>query len=143
MPTTPIIIYNCARLEPYMNPHEAHMIPVTMKAAALNAPRGTVLGQVTATSKYTAYLDGAGDGSNVARGILAYDIQVDASGNITLSSTATQAGGDLQQTRIDIPMYVSGTFLTSELVGLDAAAVVDLGGVLLHGTVSNGILRIG
>jgi hypothetical protein len=132
------MVYSNQALQPHMNPDIARTMAVTMKAAVQNLARGTILGQVTATGRYAVYNDALSDGTEVARGILMYDIQVASDGTITISSTSTQSGGDNYQTTLSIPMFTRGTFLCSELTGLDAAALVDLHGHLLFGTVANG-----
>lgn len=91
---------------------------------------------------FKAYNQFNTDGSQVAKLILPYAVQTDASGNITLSSTSGQAGNDLGMTMKSIGVYFSGTFLASELVGLDAKAVLDLGASFIQGKVGAGILRI-
>ena len=72
-----------------------------------NLTRGTVLGRITASGKYTAYNNGAVDGSEQARGILAVD--TDAS------------GGD-----VSTVIYVTGEFNEEALTGFDEAARADL-----------------
>lgn len=47
---------------------------VTILNPAADLKRGTVLGRITASGKFTTSLSAAGDGSNVPRAILAYDI---------------------------------------------------------------------
>ena len=138
MPTTAILTYNAARVEPLMAPEDADMMAVTMAHVAAHFARGTILGQVTASKDFAAYASGNVDGSQVPIGILVYDIDVDSSGNITLTATTSQAGGDLGQKRLDIPIYIGGIFDCADLVGLDANAVTKLSGRLLYGTVSAG-----
>lgn len=43
---------------------------ITIVAAAAALAAGTVLGKITASGKYTAYANGAADGSEVAAGVL-------------------------------------------------------------------------
>jgi hypothetical protein len=47
---------------------------VTIAVAAPAMVAGTVLGRITASGQWTVYNDGATDGTEVARGILAYDV---------------------------------------------------------------------
>jgi len=47
---------------------------VTIAVAAPAMVAGTVLGRITASGQWTVYNDGAADGTEVARGILAYDV---------------------------------------------------------------------
>ena len=75
--------------------------------------KGTVMGIVTATGLWAPYDDSAGDGTEVAKGILAdtYDIQ------------ATQA--DLRHQAV---VYIHGSFVEANLTGLDANGKTDLAG---------------
>jgi hypothetical protein len=47
---------------------------VTILNPAADLKRGTVMGRITASGKWTTSLSAAGDGSAIPRGILAYDI---------------------------------------------------------------------
>lgn len=80
---------------------------------------GQVLGKVTASGRYAPYNDGNSDGTEVARAVLEADTMVTASD----SSSA-------------ISMIVGGDLLKDLLIGLDAAGIVDLGGVT---TVEKGV----
>lgn len=90
---------------------------------------------------FVAYNQYNTDGSQVARAILPYDVQTDGSGNITLSSTANQAGGEFGQQYKTVDVYVGGYFNTADLTGLDAKAVSDLGKIA-QGTIAAGLLRV-
>lgn len=68
---------------------------------------GTVMGRVTATKKYVPYSDAAGDGSQVALGVLRQSVD-------------TTDGDKLGN------LVVSGIIKDSKLVGRDAAADTDL-----------------
>lgn len=52
---------------------------VTIAAAAAAMVAGTVVGKITASGKYTIYANGASDGTEVAAGILLYDVPDSAS----------------------------------------------------------------
>ncbi len=82
----------------------------TIVAAAGNLAAGTVLGRITASGKYTAYNNGATNGSEVAVGILR--THVDASG----------AADKLAE------IIFAGVLKNDQLTGLDANAISDLGG---------------
>jgi hypothetical protein len=82
----------------------------TIVAGAGDLASGTVMGRITASGKYTAYADGAGDGSQEAVAILRS--HVDASGSVDKI-------GEL---------VFAGVLKNDQLVGLDAAAIADLGG---------------
>lgn len=94
------------------------IVTVSSAQAALTA--GTVLGIITASGLAIAYSDAAVDGSEVAKGILAVD--VDAAGE----------GRDKP-----VPMYIGGQFVESRLTALDAAAKADLNGA----SMANGIFK--
>jgi hypothetical protein len=122
-------------LVPFYRPELAVVQHVKLNVSATYV-KGTVLGEVTATpGLFGLYADAGAGGLDTARAILAYDCVVDASGNITLG------GGEHGQTQLSAPAFFSGWFLASELTGLTAAAVVDLGR-LISGSVSSGILRV-
>lgn len=88
------------------------------------------------STTYGPYTNGAGDGSDPARCILTYGCVVTELGDSTVA-------GEWAQTQRGVPAYFGGgaVFNTAELVGLDAAALVDLGASLLQGTVTSGQVR--
>ena len=140
MPTTPQHTWSATRLQPHVFPEDLREIPCAMEPEAVpgatyELARGTVLGIVTATGLWNAYDDGHGDGTEVAVGILPYDISVDDAGHISLTETASQAGAEFGQAGDDVPVVVGGYFRTSELVGLDF-------GRLLYGDVVDGLLKL-
>lgn len=143
MPTTPIHTWSGRKLEPAIYPHLALTIAVRLPASVTLA-RGTVLGELTATpGTYNAYADAGAGGLGTAKAILAFDVVTDSSGNIILTTTAGATGGEFGEKFLTVPVYVAGYFKTSELVGLDAPGIIDLGGNLISGVLSDGILRIG
>lgn len=87
------------------------------------------------------YDDSASDGTQVARRILRDAIETNPDGSIKSENGSTTTG------RKDATSYTAGTFLTSELVGIDANGVTDLGRIiagipsdLTHATT---VIRIG
>lgn len=144
MPTTATHTWTGQKLEPYMvrGPGDPPEMAVAI-TPSVHLAKGTVLGIITATGLYKAYATGNVDGSQTARGILAFDVDVDASGNITYTTTTGQVGGELGQTYKSVPMYIGGCFRTEDLVGLDAGAVTNLGGNLIFGTVTVGAVQFG
>ena len=93
---------------------------------------------------WVAYDDaGTNDGRRVAKALMQYDVVADNYGKITFGRQ--QGGGDYGIKDYTAPAYYAGTFRTSDLVGIDAAAVTDLGrlisGVTL--TLPTTILRMG
>lgn len=134
MPTTAANTYDVAgsRVEPFYKEPEAPMQHV--KLANATYPAGTVLGPVTATpGQFKAYATGNSDGSEVATCILR-DAVVVSGGVIT---GRDEHAGVLTS----VPVYYGGVFKTSELTGLDAAGVVDMGGQIISGTVADGLLK--
>ena len=91
--------------------------------------------------EYAAYDPDAVNGLQIAKGVLVYDVQTDASGNITFSSTSGQDGGEFGEEYGNVPMYVAGYFNTDDLTGLDMKAVAQLGR-LVSGTVADGVLAV-
>ncbi len=103
-------------------------------ASIVHATTGVLLGT------FKAYASGNTDGSQTAKGILQFDVVTDSLGNITLGQ---QAGGGpwFNETFKTVPLFVEGTFLCSDLTGLDSTAVTALGR-LIEGTVTNGQFRM-
>lgn len=138
MPTTAQTTFSQAsRLDPIFVPSRIHVINVALAASTVY-PRGTVLGEVTATpGTYKAYATAAVDGSGAAKGILQYGCSTDASGNITIL-------GEHGLTVKSAPMLMpgSGYFKTSEIVGLDADALLDLHAALVAGDLTSGIVSL-
>lgn len=132
MPTTATTTFTTNRLDPYINPEEAMAsiihVPIT---ASLTLAKGTVLGKVTATGKYSAYNDALSTGVEVARLILQYSITTDASSNVTID-------GEFGATRLTAPVYTQGDFRSEDLVGMDAAALADLQGRIVTGDLTTG-----
>ncbi len=99
-------------------------------------PRGTVLGEVTATpGTFKAYAAANTDGSQAARLLLRYGCTV-AGGLITLPDEVALPARS-------VPAFYRGIFKTTDLVGLDAGALTALGGALISGTLANGVIRFG
>ena len=71
---------------------------------------GTVMGVITASSKYAKYDDGHADGTQVAKAILYEDVSV----------------ADVKASDKNISVWIHGIFKESDLTGLDAAAKVDV-----------------
>lgn len=114
-------------------------------AASLTVVRGTLLGQITTGKKWTIYTSGAADGSQVAAAIAAYDFVTDASGKVTLSTTAGQVGNEFGLQDLTAPVYIAGTFNTDELningtPGVTSGAITNLGGHLVSGTLTLGVM---
>ena len=82
---------------------------ITAKSGEGVLEKGTLLGLETATGKYVPYTDGEADGSEVAVGILADEVDTSVTDQL-------------------VAMYIRGAFVLSKLTGYDAAALADLNG---------------
>jgi hypothetical protein len=98
-------------------------------------------GGASAAGVYSPYASGNTDGSQVAKVLAMYDTNVDAAGNVTLSTLPTQFGDDHGGMELSAPVWVSGWFRCEDLVGLDATAIGNLGR-LVEGSATKGILRV-
>lgn len=120
------------KLDPFYKPEEALELPVRLAQGTYQ--RGQLLGEVSATpGLFKAYADAAVDGSGVARAALSRACTVDAQGKVTIDDRGAAVR--------EVYAYFSGYFDTTDLVGLDAAAVNDLNGRLIYGTVANGVIK--
>jgi hypothetical protein len=134
MPTSPQHTFepSTAKLDPlYPN---AGAKTINVRLAAGTYPKGQVLGETATPGIYGVYVNATA--TDPAKGILQYGCVVDASGNVTLA-------GEFGQTQRGVPMYIGGgaVFNTTELTGLDAGAITDLGASLIQGSIANGQLR--
>lgn len=99
-----------------------HSVPMKVSSTAIDGGNtgqthilraGLVLGKITATGELAHYSDIAGDGTEVAWGILMQEVDL--------------KDGDVSATSIDTfgDVLIKGTVLEGELIGYDAAAGVD------------------
>jgi hypothetical protein len=79
------------------------------------------------------------DGRHVARAIAQYSFRTDYMGRVVYAGANQSPQHGAYETTA--PAYFAGAFKTSELTGLDANAVNDLG-KLIKGSVSDGVLVI-
>src|SRR5262245_41579487 len=126
------------KLEPYMNPDQARTVSIKL-APSLTLTKGTVLGRITASKLWKAYASGNSDGSQTARAILMYDVVTDGSGNHFYGGQASSEQG---QGEASVPAYISGDFFGTDLTGLDAAGLTNLGGHLIFGTDFTDVNRV-
>ena len=82
----------------------------------------------------TAYYESSGTGSSTAKGILRFTVATDTRGKATYG---TVSGDYTDVPRDAVEMWVGGEFDTTQLTGLTAKAVADLGR-LTSGDLSNG-----
>lgn len=118
------------KLDPIIWPDEARTLAARF-GNSLTLAKGTVLGIKTADKKCYAYNDALADGTEVAKLILAYDIKTDANGKVSVIS-----GSDVpmwSETDLAAPVYGKGAFRRGDLIGLDANAIIDLGGRFVSG----------
>ncbi len=136
MPSTFTTSWTATRVDPLYRPDLALAIDIAIPIST-TIPKGTVMGELTASpGVFKAYASGNVDGSQVARGILVYTVTSDASGNITIE-------GEFGQTYKTCPVWVKGIFACSDLVGLDAAGLTNMGGALVRGPITVGAGAVG
>lgn len=134
MPTAASNTFGNARLDPVYKSANALVHHVKLQASQTIA-KGTVMGELTASpGTFKVYATGNADGSETAKCIMQYDVVTDASQKVTIG------GGEAGQKYETAPVYFSGYFRTTELVGLDAAGIVDFGGHMVSGVVADGIV---
>lgn len=137
MPTSATTTYTDVGLIPAYNAEDAKIHNVKLSDATYAA--GTAVGELTATpGTFAAYADANSDGTGVCKGFLQYACVV-ASGLVTFGTAS--GGGPFGQTKTYAPVYFSGAFRTVDLTGFDAAALADLNGHLVNGSVSDGIVE--
>jgi len=80
------------------------------------------------------------DGRHVAKAIAMYDVRTDYMGRIVFAGASqSPQDGHYEKTA---PAYFKGAFNTADLASLTAQEVADLGGRLIKGTVTSGVLVI-
>jgi hypothetical protein len=116
---------------------EAQLIGTSTTGAAADYDVPTVEGKTPPTINTAT----AGDGTDVAKGLLMYDCTTDTNGNITHSYEAGQSSFIPGATGLVTPIFWRGIFRTTDLIGLDANAVSQLGR-LVSGTITAGLLEV-
>jgi hypothetical protein len=128
-------------LAPWGGGTSTSILPVRL-GPNLSLRYGTVLGEYAGRKGvFGPYDPAAIDGREVARCVLRYSCSTDSAGNITIASLVAGHGVLYDRTYSQVDAFMSGSFLCSDLVGLDAAAVGQLGR-LIEGTVTEGLLRV-
>jgi hypothetical protein len=125
------------------NAYGAKPVAWTLQDSTTGGTGTTIASTTTGTVSagvFGPYLSTNTDGTQTPKAIAMYDMQTDASSNVTFSSTSSQAGGEFGQTYLTAPVWISGYFQTTDLVGLDSNAVTVLKARFVSGNVSNGIL---
>lgn len=91
-------------------------------------------------STWAPAVDGASDGSQVGKAIIAYECATDSAGWATLGPYSIEGyNGDVRK---DVPAYIAGYFDTKKLVGLTATQLTNLG-KLVNGVLADGEIKIG
>lgn len=101
--------------------------------ANLTLAKGTALGIKTSDGKLYAYVDANSDGTGVCVGFLEIAIKTDANGLVYLGNVAASASNRLTPLN-ESSYFIAGVFDTADLAGYDAAALADLKGRVLRGT---------
>jgi hypothetical protein len=107
---------------------------LTLQTSSSNVPVG---GAKAPPSANTGYSEAGGSGQSVAKMLLVYPVTVDANGQMQVL--------EIGPAQDSVPAYMNGTFDLADIVGLDAKAVVDLGGEIVVGSISSGagVFRFG
>jgi hypothetical protein len=133
--------YSVNGVTPIVNGDEAIQQQVMLKPS-VTYPAGQVLGEVTATpGLFGKYVDADATGLGVAKCILQYPCKTDAAGLIWYGDTVSISDSGLSAGKAT-PAWRSGVFKCADLVGLDAAALVDLGARLLTGDINTGLVLL-
>ena len=142
MPAAAAAILNLRSLQPWSDPLLARQAEVKI-APSITLASGAVLGELTAQpGTYAAYGALHTDGTQIPKGLLAYDVETDSSGNISVTGLIAPFGVPAPTVQ-SVGMYYSGTFACSELTGMDANALAVLGGHLISGDLTSGVICIG
>lgn len=138
MATAPIATFGRKMVTPYEHANMAKTEVVSLATGTYSA--GQVIGEITATpGTFGAYANGNTDGTEDAKLILAYAYIANADGTVNPGNAAS---GEWGQTERGAICYRSGCFKTTDLVGLDAPAVVDLNAKIVRGTLADGLIVI-
>jgi hypothetical protein len=136
MPTSPVLDYTAAKLEPAYAPDLARTHAFKVKSGTY--VKGTVCGFVGTTGAAGAYANGNSDGTETAAVIAVYDMYSDGT-NVSLTDDGALLPGE---TRTDAPFYIAGFFECGELTGLDANGVTDMKARLIGANTTSGILAL-
>jgi len=116
------------KLEPFIDPQNARTM-AAQPLPNLTVARGTVLGMVSSPGptlgKVGPYNAANADGTQLPIGPSVYDFVTDAAGN-AVYGPAGAAFGISRGFEETVPYYWKGTFLETDLSGLDANAVTKL-----------------
>lgn len=135
LPATPVVLT-------FINEYAARDVALLVVGNSLTGtggpgltPSETAKGRA-ASGTFKAYVDAASDGSGIAKGILQYACVVDSRGRVYIGNQT--GGGELGNYHLTAPIFTRGVFRTSDCVGLDAAALVDLAAHFESGNLAQG-----
>lgn len=120
-------------------------VPLIVCEDALITGGGTLVAEMTTTGKrqwiWDAYSDADASslGLGVAKAINQYTVKTNNLGEVTFADAGI--GDETGATYESAPAWFSGRFKTTDLVGLDANGVADLGR-LESGTLADGVLAL-
>jgi hypothetical protein len=113
-------------------------IPLITVTSAVTGGGSIAMAQTTAgvpgPGKYGAYVDANSDGTGVFVGFLKYACTVANDGRILIGYNQDNAPG----LELTAPIYVGGYFHTADVTGFDAAALADVYGHFVEGTLAAG-----
>ena len=144
MSNTAVNVFGNQKLEPYYEgvPHPEMSVKLPVSVVY---PRGTVLGELTATpGTFSAYASGNADGSQYPKAILSFDVTTDASGNAMIAGLAPFG---LMAATPTAPAYFAGAFRCEDLKptgpgALDAGAVAGPYMKIINGTITAGVVEL-
>ena len=144
MSNTAVNTFGNQKLEPYYS-GTPHVLESVKLPASVTYPRGTLLGELTATpGTFSAYAAANTDGSQFPKAILAYDVSTDASGNALIAGLAPFG---LLAATPSAPAYFNATFRSEDLKqtgagAIDANAVTGPYMRIISGTIAAGVVKI-
>ena len=144
MSNTAVNTFGNQKLEPYY-PGVPHVLESVKLPASVTYPRGTLLGELTATpGTFSAYASANADGSQFPKAILAYDVTTDASGNTLIAGLAPFGVVAAAPTA---PVYFKGAFRSEDLRqtgagAIDVTAVAGQYMKMISGTIAAGVVHL-
>lgn len=138
MPTANLYTISQAKLEPVMRPEMTGALAAKFPASK-TLSKGQLLGELTAVpGTYDAYDHTAGDGLQVLKGILMYDLVTNSAGVIT------NLGGPIFANFSNESVYYAGYFRCEDIPGTELDDAIAAGYCrLIQGTSTTGIFGFG
>lgn len=110
---------------PDQDPHLAVQDAVAW-GPSLTITKGQAIGIKTSDKLTYAYNNGNADGTEVCKGVSMYSFMTDAQGRVFYGGTIVASRENPPSDTS--PVWLHGVFVPAKLTGVDAAAIVDLGG---------------